>query len=152
LREAEAICSRVAIIGLGIVPPEIVQLLSYSDMSQLTYAGVSIKKALAMHTCEEALTCRRKFRKYFRLACKWMERDLLRIKERTLDMSRRPHDRRPSAALKARAEARYLRSVERFRRSVCLPVRLGDPADPMTPSKMRRRKDLVIAYLLAQKN
>jgi len=67
-------------------------------------------------------------------------------------MPRRPHDRRPSAALKARVEARYLRSIERFRRSVCLPVRPGDPADPMTPSKMRRRKDLVIAYLLAKEN
>lgn len=147
---SEGICACVEIIGKGIVPPVMMHSQHDNNYIHLTYYNVVISEALGKHTPEEALQCKRKFRKYFRLACSWKESLIDEHRQRSISNSKR-WQRKPFTKHQAqKIELTYQRQLASFRRSVGIDKKEDGTPTKMSRSKMRNRQHLVIDYLLAK--
>lgn len=146
----EGICACVEIIGKGIVPPIMTHSPHDSNYIYLNYHGVVIAEALSKHTPEETLKCKRKFRKYFRLACAWKESLIDEHRRRTISNSKR-WQRKPFTKRQAdKIEMLYQRQLASFRKSVAIDKDENGAPVKITRSKMRNRQNLVVDYLLAK--
>jgi len=141
-----AICAQIEIIGMGIVPPEVREYRSFSDVYvyTLSYSCVDVSKALASLSEPDAIAGKRKFRKLFRKACEW------RIQQFTLSFENEMKSAKSKRLPKYRREKikeRFLRRIESFKRS----VGIDRTHEKITSYKMRSRKDLVVNYILEEK-
>jgi hypothetical protein len=141
-----AICAQIEIIGMGIVPPEVREYKSFSDVYShtLSYSRVDVSKALSVLNASDAVTAKRKFRKLFRKACEW------RLQQITLNFEsemKSAKARKLPAYRREKIKERFVRRIEAFKRS----VGIDKPQEKISSYKMRSRKDLVVNYILEEK-
>lgn len=141
-----AICAQIEIIGMGIVPPEVREYRSFSDVyaCTLSYSCVDVSKALRSLSEADAVAGKRKFRKLFRKACEWR---IQQIKLNFENEMKSAKSRKLPAYRREKIKERFLRRIESFKRS----VGIDKQHEKISSYKMRSRKDLVVNYILEEK-